>query len=312
MTNGIHIRLLEEPPMPPADADFSFRIEFAKGEGNPRRIFDAASELIEGFEELDGAVAGSVDSRLRTLMVLEDIEASSLRVFLKTVLENIDDQALKTGEFRRAIGPALVRAKYAAIEFLNQDESVAAEKVDILRDTLQDIARQTDARHLPDYPPIHDAKLVASLETIQDAKRTLGPHDRLTIEADGRTYEVDLSKTWEPSDVVRAATPEPTSERESEAEIILTIRRPDMLGDSMWQFAHGTQQFSARVLDGGWLDKFHHGLIALRSGDALRCRVKFVYAFDGHGTLVDQKTYILEVLEQLGGGSGGQLNMFPS
>ena len=62
--------------MPPPDADFSFRIVFEKGTGDPRRIFDAASELIDGFEELDEALTGVVDSALRPVMVLEDIDAA--------------------------------------------------------------------------------------------------------------------------------------------------------------------------------------------------------------------------------------------
>ena len=81
--------------MPPSDADFSFRIVFAKGLGDPRRIFDAASELIDGFEAIDEAVTGSVDVQIRPLMVLEDIEAGSIRVFLKTLLQSIDDKALR-------------------------------------------------------------------------------------------------------------------------------------------------------------------------------------------------------------------------
>jgi hypothetical protein len=101
--------------MPPPDADFSFRIVFEKGHGNPRRIFDAASELIDGFEQLDAAIAGSVDVALRPLMVLEDIEASSLRVWLSSILKKVDDQGLRDGEYKKAIGPALVEAKYAAI-----------------------------------------------------------------------------------------------------------------------------------------------------------------------------------------------------
>ena len=56
-----HLRLMEEPPMPPADADFSFKIEFAKATGNPRRIFDAASALIDAFEVLDGALVESIE-----------------------------------------------------------------------------------------------------------------------------------------------------------------------------------------------------------------------------------------------------------
>ena len=287
MTSGLHIRLLGEPPMPPTDADFAFRIEFQKGAGDPRRVFEAASELIEGFEELDGAVAGSVDSRIKTLMVLEDIEAGSIKVWLKTILENIDDQALKEGEFRKAIGPALVKAKYAAIEYLDKDERAASGSADQLRETLQQIARETDARHLPDYPPIHEARLVASLDKLQDAKRALGPGDKLTIETEDKSYEVDLKQTWEPSEFIKID--EDTTERESDAEIILTIRRPDMLGSAMWQFGHGDHRISARILDEGWLNDFHTGRIALRSGDALRCKVKFIYVFDEGGTLIEQK-----------------------
>jgi len=46
-----------------ADADFSFTIDFKKKSGDPRRVFDAASELISGFEALDNTVAASVDSK---------------------------------------------------------------------------------------------------------------------------------------------------------------------------------------------------------------------------------------------------------
>jgi hypothetical protein len=45
-----HLRLMGEPPVPPADADFAFKIDFKKGAGNPRRVFDAASALIDAFE----------------------------------------------------------------------------------------------------------------------------------------------------------------------------------------------------------------------------------------------------------------------
>ena len=77
--------------MPPPDADFSFRIVFEKGQGDPRRIFDAASQMIDGFEELDEAITGSVDSKIRPLMVLEDIDAGSIRVWLSSFLKKIDD-----------------------------------------------------------------------------------------------------------------------------------------------------------------------------------------------------------------------------
>jgi hypothetical protein len=86
--------------MPPPNADFSFRIVFKKGQGDPRRIFEAASELIDGFEQLDQAVAGSVDVRLQPVMVLDDIKAGSIRVLLSSLLKNIDDEGLRQGEIK--------------------------------------------------------------------------------------------------------------------------------------------------------------------------------------------------------------------
>jgi hypothetical protein len=305
MPNGLYVRILGDPPMPPPDADFAFTINFAKGEGDPRRVFDAASKFIDGLEELDGAVAGSVGSRIKTLMVLEDIEAGSLKTFLKTILEDIDDESLKAGEWKAAIGPALVRAKHVAIEYLNKTPNEAAGGVDPLRRQLEEIATQTDARHLPDYAPIHEGRLVASLDRIQDAKRTLGRNDRMTIEAEGRVYDIDLSQTWEPSEIIPV---QGVTETHSDGEAILTIRKPDLLGQAMWQFSHGKSGIYAKISDERWLRDFHERKIALRSGDALKCRVRFTYIYDENGVLIEQKYEIIRVLDIIQG-SGPQLDL---
>lgn len=43
--------------------------------GDPRRVFDSASELIAGFEAFDSAVVASIDTKTQTLMVLEDVQS---------------------------------------------------------------------------------------------------------------------------------------------------------------------------------------------------------------------------------------------
>src|SRR5882724_12874432 len=147
----LFLQVSGEPPMPPPDADFSFRISFKKGQGDPRRIFDAASELIDGFERLDEAISGSVDVKLQPLMVLEDIKAGSIRVFLSSILKKIDDEGLKQGEIKKAIGPALVDAKYAAISWLDKDKDAATNGALQLRETLRSLAATSDLRRLGDY-----------------------------------------------------------------------------------------------------------------------------------------------------------------
>jgi hypothetical protein len=57
---------------------------------------------------IDEAVAGSVDVKLQPLMISEDIKAGSIRVLLSSLLKKIDDEGLRLGEIKKAIGPALV------------------------------------------------------------------------------------------------------------------------------------------------------------------------------------------------------------
>ena len=128
----------------------------------------------------------------------------------------------------------------------------------------------------------------------------------MTVETDGKTYEVDLSKTWS---AVEAVPLQNTTEKTSEATIILTIKRPDLLGDAKWQFTHGNALVYATIFDEKWLAKFKAGKLPIHSGDALRCKVKFTYTFDDKQKMVDLKTDILKVLSIMKG-PGHQSSMF--
>jgi hypothetical protein len=285
------------PPTEP-ETEFSFLIEFARGQGDPRRIFDSASLLIEGFSEFDATFAQSVDHEMKTAVVLEDVRPGSLRVILRTILSDIDDQALKDGEWKKAIGPAIVRGKALAIAALDKKKAEAPKAIEELRHELDELVAKTDVKHLPAYAPIHEGRLVSSLEKLQDAKRTLGPNDHLTIEADGKLYEVDLTQTWDPAEIKPVAG---TTESQSEGTVILTIRKPDLLGEAKWQFTHGAALVAAAVKDEKWLARFHAGKIPIHSGDALRCKVQWTYVFDKEGSIIETRTDIIKVLKVLRG-----------
>jgi hypothetical protein len=125
---------------------------------------------------------------------------------------------------------------------------------------------------------IHEAKLVAALDSLQDGKRLLaGLKDKLMLEAPGhKPYKVDLTKTWDPAEII--SLDKTTTEKHSEGEIILTIRKPDMVGNSKWQFTRGKFPVFAKITDEDWLRNFHERKVkGLHSGDAMRCKVRFIY-----------------------------------
>ncbi len=63
----------------PAMSDFPFQIDFKRSEGSASRVFTATRYFILACERLDLELLSSIDSNIETVMVLEDIEASSLR-----------------------------------------------------------------------------------------------------------------------------------------------------------------------------------------------------------------------------------------
>jgi hypothetical protein len=278
--------------MPDRDT-FFFVINFVREQGDPRRIFDAASRLIDGFAELDEIVGQSIDANLRTMVVLQDIQSGSLRVILRTMLADLDDEALREGEWKKAVGPLLVRAKYLAIQALDKPKPDAPKAIEDLRQDLMQGVSETDIKHLPAYGPIHEGRLIASLDKLQGAKRILLPSDTLSVQGpQGQVYDADLSHTWEPAELVTITN---TTERHSEGVIILTIRKADLLGNSKWQFTHGTAPINASIKDERWLKRFHSGKVALHSGDAMRCKVRFTYIFDDNGTMIEHKIEIIKV-----------------
>jgi hypothetical protein len=128
------------------------------------------------------------------------------------------------------------------------------------------------------------------------------------LEAPGHAaYKVDLTKTWDPAEVIPLSTA-PTTEKHSEGEIILTIRKPDMVGQSKWQFTRGKVPIFARISDEDWLSRFHdRKVIGLHSGDAMRCKVRFTYIFDDKGTMIEEQIEVTKVIEIIKGSGGEQL-----
>ncbi len=273
--------------------DFGFTIDFKKGQGNPKRIFDTASALIDAFESFDKAVIVSIGGRIEPTMVLDDVQSGSLKVMLRNLLLSVDDEALKSGDLKRIVGAFLIGAKYKALEFL-KDEEGAKQGIETLKGELVALAVATDVRHLPDYAPIHEGRLIASLDKIQKAKAELETGDRLIVKLDETDYEVDLGSSWLPSETLGTQPSEPI-EKDNTIEMVLIIRKPDMIKDTMWQFSHGKSNVSASIKDAAWLAEYRARRVPIFPGDALNCVIRSIYSYDEKGDLIDQRMEIIKV-----------------
>ena len=95
------------------DFDFCIEIDFEKGSSEkPSRVFESMVGLINSVQVLDVSLAQSIDARIRTELLLQEIEVGSLKSWLSNRILDIDDEALKKLDLKKIIGDYLVKAKY--------------------------------------------------------------------------------------------------------------------------------------------------------------------------------------------------------
>lgn len=289
------ITVSDKAPGSPEDADFAIVVDFKKGEESPTRVFTAATELIRSFEGLDRVLTKSVDSSITPVMVLEDVEIGSLKIWLKNVLRSTDDQALKDLDWRPAVGKYLVRAKYVALRWIDQDD--APRSLQDFRREIRDLASETDVRRLPDYAPPDPNGLIEAAKQLQEAKKLLGPNDRIFFEGSEGRVELDLTVDIDPEQLAELATKETI--KLPPAEMILAVKKPDYLGNSKWDLRHGKRSISVRMDDDQFLADFQGRKKDVRPGDALRCKVIVEMRYGYDNELISETYSIFEVIEVL-------------
>lgn len=190
------LSISDEPPR--IDADVILKIDYNQSTGSAARAFEIAAGLIRSMEDLDKVLLQSIDSQLSTALIVEDLEKSSLKVFLRNMITDMPDEALKEANVMKFIGHYLIKGKYAAISHLDKDPENA--KIADLTEEIAELSKQTDARHLPDYPKPNKARLAQSLDRFQEVKKRFSDTEGLTVTFGKEEYSVDLTQTWLPTE----------------------------------------------------------------------------------------------------------------
>ena len=232
----VRAKIVDEEPREPAD--LILRIDYDPKLGSAARVFEIAAELIHSFEDLDRVFAQSIHSELETSLLVEDLQKSSIKVFLKNILKGVPDDALKDGDIKKLIGHYLLKAKYAALEWLDQSEDEKP-KISDLTEEVARLASETEVRRLPDYPPPNANRIAQPLERLQEAKKRFGENEHLTITLGEDDYEVLLDRTWSPAE--QAAKESDEKELVNEQDLFLVINKPVFFGDAKWAFKHGNR-----------------------------------------------------------------------
>jgi hypothetical protein len=280
------------------ESEITIKINYDAEVGSAARIFEIAADLIHSLEDMDRVFSQSIHFGLETALVVEDLEKSSLKIFLKNVLRGIPDDALKDVEVRKLIGHYLVKAKYAALRWLDKPEDKDL-KITDLTEEIERLARETDIRHLPDYPPPNAARLAQPLDRFQETKKKFTTNESLIITLGKDEYRVHLDSTWMPSE--HTGEIEADKELVNEQDVFLIIGKPDLIGNTKWYFRHGKRPLSLKIEDEAWLSDFHSRKYSISPGDALRVRLRVEHHYDNRGNLIRSDERIVKVFEIIEG-----------
>ncbi len=261
--------------------DFELKIDFVPGEGDPTRAFKAMSGLIESFQSLDSHLLSSFDVSLSTSLVLDEVEAGSIKARLRDIVEGMPDEALKNLEWKKIIGHFLLKGKYIVLDWLKERNEIASrDDVRVLENRLQEAAEETDIKLLPAYASPNAERLLSDIHSIQESLCYLDEEDIASYEYDGKS--VSLNKELNISnEVVREVLTKEVVK--SSGERVLKVKKPDYLGSSKWQFKYDGRAIEAKITDSEWLGTFQSRKEDVRPGDSLRVLLyeEISYGYDG-------------------------------
>lgn len=274
---------------------YALRINFKRDTPDPSRVFRAMTELIESFTNLDKELVQSIDIHVEPVILLEDIEASSLKVWLRTVLQAVDDSGLKQGDWKKVVGEFLYKSKYRIIDWTNGKTSIT-NRADVqqLEAELLRSAQETDVKRLPYYMPISTDGLLRSIQSINRSLAQLSKEDSVELQTPIGSVPFNMDFAITPASLRELLVKESLTNEET---AILKVKKPDYLGESMWEFRYQQRSIVAKILDVDWLRDFQDRKTDVRPQDALRVQIRVIVHYGFNGEVVDIDYFILKVIE---------------
>lgn len=274
--------------------DFLLTIHFPAGVKDPQRIFSTASECITALQACDQMLLKSFPTEIQPVFVLEQVETGSLKMWLRQLLEAVDDDAIKNLDWKPAVGKYLVKGKHLLLKKLEGKKGLP-NKYELLEisNELQELAKETDVLMLPAYSRVSEVDIAEHARIISTALARLEPGESISINNDDGEAVIDAGFAVTDEDIKNLLV-EQTLENTS--ELILMVRKPDFLGETKWEFRFNRRSLSVAIVDKDWLSNFQSGEVDIRPGDALHVKMKERVSYDFNGEVVSEEREILEVI----------------
>lgn len=268
------------------------KIDFEKDSQKPERVFKTMARLIENVEDMQDKLSFSLSTSIKRNLLLKEIETGSLLTWLTADTEcPTDESEIRVDpENDNKIKKYLTKGVAKIVDFSSSRNQVdSIEEVTNLQEELYFLAEEADIKNIPAYTKIPEKDLLEILLKSSDASKLLSSNDDIFFTLDGvsKKYNRDFSISKE--SIENILTKDTV---EDDVLLELGIKKPDYIGNSMWEFIHEKKIIEAKLLHETWLKEFRDRKVTLKPGDSLEALVR-VTKFYNHRAEEINKTYVV-------------------
>jgi hypothetical protein len=175
------------------------------------------------------------------------------------------------------------------------DKKSSVKDLENLKNTISEIASQKELTESFNYAELDLLKLAKSINSINNSTDKLNTNESFELKSENTVVKEIVAGTnkIDIEDVEEALT---ENEIVNESEMFYLIKKPDFLGDSAWNFKHGTKSVTVKILHQEWLEEFHSGKVPVVPGDSLNVLVRQTSKYNRNGYLISDKLEIIKVI----------------
>ncbi len=287
---------------------FQIHLDFERNSENPSQVFLAMSQLIDAFKTLDTLLINSLVVDIKPTLVLEGIEVGSIKAILCTALKAIDDDALKDLNWKKVVGHFLLKAKYTILRHLeDNNEFKNIEQVNELCESIYFLASETNIKSTPIYIAPTSKNLLSGILNIYSSIETLSSKEKVFYSSQYGEVKINSSFNISEQVVEELITKEAMKVT---AVMALRIKKPDYLGNSMWDVSYNGKIIQVKMMDLEWLNQFQNRKIDIQPGDSILADVETVNYYGYDYSLINEHHTVLKVLNVIKNNYGLQLDLF--
>lgn len=268
--------------------DICITIDFEHGSENPQRVFESMSHLISSIEFFHACLLSSVSAETRSKFLLADVKEGSLESWLSPTV--IGD---KSDDTKNRLVCYLNKCTEIVLEFISEKDTIKnIDELNYLEKRISEAASSMDIEEFPNVFSLDKYRILKGYSEIGKATKTLNEVDEAYFKTDRSKKKINKEFHLSDEDLQALVVERVEESRSTET---LIIKKPDLLGRSMWDFIRNKATISAKLRDENWLNSFHQRLEIIAPGDGLYCDLMTFIFYDKKGVVVDLKYEILKI-----------------